>query len=103
MGLSGRPNMGRDRTRDSNSSEGEKRQGTKRGKGVGEVKGKNDEESLERLLEREMVDRLKDENEKLKEEESRNLPNRSEGSSSLSSRTEVTQVHLHRHLKGHHQ
>ena len=50
----------------SRSSEGNRTRGTKRGKGVGgENRGKEYEESLERLLEREMVDMLRDENEML--------------------------------------
>eukprot|EP00435_Cladocopium_sp_Y103_P069335 s357_g33.t1 len=81
------PKTGRDRKR-SSSSEGEpKRNSTKRGKGVGGDKGKEDQMSLERLLEREMVDTLKDENERLREE-LRRL--RRSGTSSTDSWSEVT-------------
>ena len=83
--MSGRPKPRRNR---SGSSEGEPKNSTKRGKGVGgDVGRREDEVSLERLLERELVDTLKDENEKLREE-LRRL--RRSGTSSLGSWSDVT-------------
>ena len=91
--MSRRPKPRRSR---SGSSEGEpKKSSTKRGKGVGgDVGRREDEVSLERLLEREMVDTLKDENEKLRDEQERLREElrrlRRSGTSSLGSWSDVT-------------
>ena len=77
-----RPKQGRSRDR-SSSSEGERRKdSTKRGKGVGGDMGRREEETLER----ETVDTLRDENERLREE----LRRLRRSGTSTGSRSEVT-------------